>query len=235
MKTILVIDDDADHLASLSGRLGKLPETTVETAACGSEALQRLQKRRDAADEVPFNLIIIDMWVPVLQGRNQRVDELFGLKLIRLLKSDLSPYGSRVPVLVFTAHPDVETCRAAFLAGAIDYIPKIDPKIGDAAAQTDSLMRRVKEVFLIERENRPLNVWYTTHVIELHRRYKGKWIAPVESTAAEAAGIKGELFGNYTVLLADERAELVKRVFDDPFLALENPPIYGLAPQSQRP
>jgi DNA-binding NtrC family response regulator len=84
---VLVVDDEESQRTTLASMIG-LWGYTVETAADGQEALEKL-------DSFPARAIVTDLKMP-------RMD---GLELLQRLKSQ----GSSPPVIMLTAHGDLET------------------------------------------------------------------------------------------------------------------------------
>jgi CheY-like chemotaxis protein len=85
---LLVVDDDPANLDLLSRRLIK-QGYTVTTASGGQEALDLLDKQK-------FDLLILDMMMPVING----------LQVLRRLKSD--PERKSMPVIMISALDDTE-------------------------------------------------------------------------------------------------------------------------------
>lgn len=101
-RSILVVDDDARILGSLSRALGRDTEE-VRTAPNAEEALQRLA-------EAPAAIALIDLKMP---GMN-------GLELLRLLRQR----APDLDVIMMTAYEDLPTVAAAMREGAVDFLIK---------------------------------------------------------------------------------------------------------------
>ncbi|MEJ2040099.1 MAG: sigma-54 dependent transcriptional regulator, partial [Desulfosarcinaceae bacterium] len=100
--TILIVDDEASIVQSLSGLL--LDEGfEISTASNGYEALQQIES------EVP-DLILLDIWMPGLDG-------------IETLKEIKARYP-QVQVVMITGHGTIETAVQATKYGAYDFIEK---------------------------------------------------------------------------------------------------------------
>ena len=100
--TILIVDDEASIVQSLSGLL--LDEGfEISTASNGYEALQQIE------NEVP-DLILLDIWMPGLDG-------------IETLKEIKARYP-QVQVVMITGHGTIETAVQATKYGAYDFIEK---------------------------------------------------------------------------------------------------------------
>jgi DNA-binding response OmpR family regulator len=101
---LLVVDDDPANLDLLSRRLVK-QGYTVTTASCGQQAL-------DLLDKQTFDLLILDMMMPVVNG----------LQVLRRLKSDLE--RKSMPVIMISALDDTERVVECISLGAEDYVFK---------------------------------------------------------------------------------------------------------------
>ena len=115
---ILVVDDDPLLRAILRTELSGAG-FEVATAGDGTEALRHLAT-------TSTDLVILDLVMPVLDGRNAR-------RLIRAGR-----VTSQVPVLLLSAHAS-ESDRAAFLAeGFADIVQK--------PYELDDLLRRIRRI-----------------------------------------------------------------------------------------
>jgi DNA-binding NtrC family response regulator len=99
---ILVIDDEAEICEGLETLLAS-EGFAVRTAGDAPSGLEKLS-------EQPFDLLLLDINLP---GRN-------GLELLQELRRR-DPY---LPIIVITAYGAVDMARAAFKAGAMDYLTK---------------------------------------------------------------------------------------------------------------
>jgi len=84
-KSILIVEDDADVRGALTAVLESEGYPVVE-AAHGQEALQHL-----CADPAGFCMILLDLWMPVMNGWEFRAEQL------------KDPTLAEVPVIVVTA------------------------------------------------------------------------------------------------------------------------------------
>ncbi len=100
--SILVVDDQNTH-RDVSRSALEDAGFTVETAASGAEALERLRANA-------FALVVTDQIMPGMSG----------LELLREIRHE----RPRLPVVIVTAHGTVETAVDAMKAGASDFIPK---------------------------------------------------------------------------------------------------------------
>ncbi len=104
MHTILLVDDDEDLLQSLAFTLSGEDYKVVQ-AKNGAEGVTR-------AFEVRPDIILLDIMMPNLDG----------LTACRGIRSIEETKG--IPIIMLTAKGDVETIKAAFAAGANDYVVK---------------------------------------------------------------------------------------------------------------
>ncbi|OGS73523.1 MAG: sigma-54-dependent Fis family transcriptional regulator [Gallionellales bacterium GWA2_60_142] len=101
-RRVLLVDDEPDILELLELALRKMG-LEVDRAACVSEALDRLAKRR-------YDLCLTDMRMP----------DGDGLQVVQhIVQRNLD-----VPVAVITAHGNMENAVTALKAGAFDYLAK---------------------------------------------------------------------------------------------------------------
>lgn len=101
--SMLFVDDNDEMRHFLYEQLSK--SFTVETAANGNEALERLRQQR-------FDIIVTDIMMP----------EMDGYELCRTVKSDENL--SHIPVVFLTAKNDLESKVAALKCGGESYIEK---------------------------------------------------------------------------------------------------------------
>jgi len=99
---ILIVEDDNDLRAALSGRLRKAG-FVVDESADGREGLY-------FGEEFPLDLAIVDLGLP----------QISGLDLIRQLRAS----GRDFPILVLTARADWKDKVEGLEAGADDYLTK---------------------------------------------------------------------------------------------------------------
>src|SRR5688500_2911939 len=102
--TLLIVDDEEDHaqvMCEALQRLGHRCDVTYSLA----EARQRLEKKA-------YDVVVTDL---VMEGRRD------GLEVLDLSQRVQQPPP---PVILVTAHGDIQTCKAALLKGAYDYCLK---------------------------------------------------------------------------------------------------------------
>ncbi len=128
-RTILVIDDETEIREGLEALLTS-EGFSVVSAETGEAGLALLESR-------PFDLLLLDFNLP---GRN-------GLEVL----SELRGRDPDLPVILITAYASLDTARAAFKAGAQDYITK--------PWSNDELIAQVSHVIerrMLREENREL-------------------------------------------------------------------------------
>ncbi len=104
-KKILIIDNDIRNIYSLHGALAQ-KQVQIFTAATGDEAIAVLMKNQ------PFNLILIDVMTPALDGK----------KIIRLIRSHVQ-YES-IPIIALAAEPNDGNKKSCLELGASEFIAK---------------------------------------------------------------------------------------------------------------
>lgn len=102
MATVLVVDDEPEIRASLSGVLRDEGLRVVE-AADGRDALDLLRSERP-------ELVLLDVWMP----------EMDGIELLRILREE----PCRPEVIMISGHGNIETAVRATKLGAFDFIEK---------------------------------------------------------------------------------------------------------------
>jgi CheY-like chemotaxis protein len=103
-KSILIVEDDADVRGALTVLLEGEGYRVVE-AAHGQEALRHLR-----ANAAGFCMILLDLWMPVMNGWEFRAEQL------------KDPALAEVPVIVVTA--DHAAAKRATGLAAVGYITK---------------------------------------------------------------------------------------------------------------
>jgi two-component system alkaline phosphatase synthesis response regulator PhoP len=104
MPTILLVDDDEDLVQALSFSLTR-NGYNVATAKNGAEAIA-------VACDLRPHVVLLDVMMPNLDG----LTACRGIKTMEQTRE--------IPVIMLTAKGDVETIKAAFKAGANDYVVK---------------------------------------------------------------------------------------------------------------
>jgi DNA-binding response OmpR family regulator len=104
MHTILLVDDDEDLIQALEFSLCQQNYRVVKSIN-GAEAINR-------SYDLQPDLILLDIMMPNLDG-------LTACRAIKTMEQT-----QNIPVIMLTAKGDIETIKAAFQAGASDYIVK---------------------------------------------------------------------------------------------------------------
>ena len=109
MKTVLVVDDDADIRELITWKLGQAGYSTL-VAADGEEGLAAATAG-DSEGRAP-DLILVDWMMPKLSG----------IEVCRALRDN--PATARIPLILLTAHAQEADVELGFAAGVDDYIAK---------------------------------------------------------------------------------------------------------------
>src|SRR5580700_10330489 len=101
MDTLLIVDDDRSLLESLRMHFEERQEFNVVTCTTAAGGLQAAQTENPS-------LVILDMMLP----------DRSGLEIVAQLRE----VAGDAPIIIVTAHHDMETTIRAMKAGAFDYI-----------------------------------------------------------------------------------------------------------------
>jgi len=102
MATVLIVDDEPEIRASLSGVLGDEGLRVLE-AEDGRRAMELLRSEKP-------ELVLLDVWMP----------EIDGIEFLRLLKDE----PAKPEVIMISGHGNIETAVRATKLGAFDFIEK---------------------------------------------------------------------------------------------------------------
>ncbi len=110
---VLLVEDDPDDIVLMSRSLKSSDfDIGLQTASNGLEALDFLRSRaKDTAKKMP-NLILLDLNMPVMNGR----------EFLEELRADPILYS--LPVIVITTSDDPEIIREAYKSGANSVVTK---------------------------------------------------------------------------------------------------------------
>jgi len=100
---VLLVDDDLDLLDVIGSRIGTWG-TEVVLAVNGLEALDKLKLEKP-------DIVILDYMMPQMSG-------------VAVLK-EIRKIDKKIPVVMFTAHPDVKSIEGTEKMGILAYIPKL--------------------------------------------------------------------------------------------------------------
>jgi DNA-binding response OmpR family regulator len=117
---ILVVEDEPDIRTAVADAL-RQDHYAVDTAADGAGALAKIHV------EQGYDLILLDLMLPGIDG----------LQVLRQLRRE----GTRIPVLILTAHDAVKDRVAGLDQGADDYLAK-PFAIDELLARVRALLRR---------------------------------------------------------------------------------------------
>lgn len=124
MKSILVVDDEADIVDLISYNLTK-EGFSVDTSFDGEAAIKKLQKGA-------YDLIILDLMLPGVQG----------LELCKMVRNN--PAVSHIPVIMLTAKGEEIDKILGLEMGADDYMTKpFSPR--ELVARTKAILRRTDQ------------------------------------------------------------------------------------------
>jgi DNA-binding response OmpR family regulator len=121
--SVLIVDDDPNIHLLVEAALAK--DYEVLTAEDGEEGLQKLESSHP-------DMVVLDLNMP----------NLGGMAVLKKLRSD--PNLSNLPVLVLTVSGNETSTRAAFEAGATDFltkpftIPQLNTRVGTCFARVFS-------------------------------------------------------------------------------------------------
>jgi diguanylate cyclase (GGDEF)-like protein len=119
---LLIVDDDPSAILLLSRILED--EARIVFATSGEAALQQIRDHRP-------DLVLMDASMPGLDG----------LETCRRLRSD--PCSAGVPVIIVTAHADIELETRALALGAVDFVHKpVHPPVVRARVRTHLALQR---------------------------------------------------------------------------------------------
>jgi DNA-binding response OmpR family regulator len=119
---VLIVEDERRLAENIARSLRESAGYAVDTAFDGEEGLFM-------AESNPYDLIILDLMLPKLDGRG--------------ILQKIRRSGSAVPVLVLTARDEKESVVALLNSGADDYVAK-PFDLGELLARAKALIRRGK-------------------------------------------------------------------------------------------
>ena len=171
-KRLLIIDDEANVRLALRSRLSKLDCDVLEAATLEDATQLIIQHKRD------LRVVILDLRLVAAQEEEGRES---GLRLLKeelaspqiCVERGLSRVSPGVSVIVLTAYPNVQSCREAFLAGAMDYLDKNDACVWDVLLDRVSLgLEHSKEQMMFAAK-----AWIDSHRDEVLREYTDQTLA----------------------------------------------------------
>lgn len=138
--SILIVDDFEEQRDLLAATLRQAGYRSLEFAGSAAEAINRLRSGGQGTTTTRVDIILMDLLMPDMDGleacRKIREDERF----------------EHLPVIIVTAKTDPNDIKAAYTAGATDYIRK--PVIPAELVARVSMAMSLKEEFdnRVERE-----------------------------------------------------------------------------------
>jgi putative two-component system response regulator len=150
--TILVVDDNPENIALLSGILRA--QYKVKMATSGAKALSIMQQQ-----PLP-DMVLLDIMMP----------DMDGFEVCKLLKSN--PLSAHIPVIFITAKIAVEDETKGLELGAVDYIAKpINPALVKARVKTHLALFNQNQALarLVEERTQELNHTRLTIIQKLGR------------------------------------------------------------------
>jgi PleD family two-component response regulator len=109
---ILVVDDSEDALDLTEGTLLSAGYKDVITASSATDALGILDVGRPTDEDSAFDLVLLDIAMPVMDG----------IEACARIRND--PRYVDLPIIMVTARDDTDSLANAFVAGATDYVTK---------------------------------------------------------------------------------------------------------------
>ena len=110
--SILVVDDSQNELLLIENILNNAGYKDVFLAQSATEAFKLLKIDSPSNSEIPFDLILMDILMP----------EMDGIAVCHRIKEH--PHLQHIPIIMVTGITDVKDLQMAFTAGAVDYITK---------------------------------------------------------------------------------------------------------------
>lgn len=155
---ILMVDDSADNRDLLTLILSRAGYTDLLAVSSATEAFSVLGLHEDTVDPHQFQLVLLDIRMP-------HIDGIEALKIIRAEKK-----LADLPVIMVTALTELDFLERAFAEGAVDYITKPIRKI-ELLARIGSVLRLKEE--MDKRKQREKELEQTTNLLEkANRRLK---------------------------------------------------------------
>ncbi|MDQ1352045.1 MAG: hypothetical protein QG657_2351 [Acidobacteriota bacterium] len=131
---VLVVDDELDFLKSLRFVLKTNGVTNVECCQDSREVMPRLKKKK-------FSVILLDLLMPLYISGEELLPEI------------VEQYPE-IPVIIVTAHANIETAKNCMKNGALDYLMKPFETKDVLKKINDALYLRAfsKEIILLKRD-----------------------------------------------------------------------------------
>jgi CheY-like chemotaxis protein len=99
---VLIVDDETDYLTLMNESIGHWGYQPV-LAHCGKEALEKVMQEQP-------DIVILDCMMPDMNG-------------IEVL-TQIRKFNTELPVIMFTAYPDIQNIKGAQELGVSSFVPK---------------------------------------------------------------------------------------------------------------
>ncbi len=175
---VLIVDDDPQWQVTTAELLKGLAVRT-ETAPNVKAALDFIDAHGVKSNDC-LDLVVLDFRLPL--DADQGVDVLGGLKTLlatRLLPAD-------VPVVVFTAYPDYDSCAECMKAGAHSYLPKYSE---NGERNTRKLIQVCRSILRghLRSQYLPPQEWFAANASELRRQFGDRHVVLIHKAAVKEA------------------------------------------------
>ncbi len=189
---ILVVDDMMIDTVIIRKFLKKAGYGQLYTANSAVEAMDLLNQLSEG-ENTPVDLILMDVNMPGISG----IEACRQIKLTRQLKD--------IPIIIFTAKPDVDMFKLALSAGALDFLHK-PIKESELLARVHSALQLKAEIET--RKEREYDLIEANRLLDLEKQKSEKLIENIlPETIATELKQKGsttpELYENVSVFLSD--------------------------------
>jgi DNA-binding response OmpR family regulator len=187
---ILIVDDEASLRQTLA-RILQRAGYEVTTTASGVEALTQLS-------EHPFDLVYLDIRMP----------DISGLEVLKRIHTQFP----EVPVILFTAQPDLSSAVEALRSGAIDYLLK--------PLKPQTIIERTQSVLATkQRERRKRELQRQIETLQAELNALEKEDPPQAGQAQQLAAVSDDRFlrrGMLTLDMLTRRVTVSDRVVNLP-------------------
>jgi DNA-binding NtrC family response regulator len=183
---VLAIDDEPNVLFALRRQLSALDCNVLEAGNLGDAKRLLNQYRHE------IGVVILDLRLVAVEEKAGKESGLGFLKdelLSTQVCLDCKKLRFNPSVIVLTAYPNVESCRAAFLAGALDYLDKNNASVWEALEErVRYALQQPLESALYESRK-----WVEGHFEDLLKKYAGQTVAVDGERVVETADSLEEL------------------------------------------
>src|SRR2546430_13895375 len=173
----LVVDDSPDMRKLIQSILTTKGQTEVLTAESARDAFRHLAIEDHESGDVAIDLILMDIMMSDMDG----IRACQRIKAVERLRE--------IPIIMVTGRTDSEDLRAAFAAGAMDYITKplnsveLLARVSSALALKRAIdIRKARERELVERHGQVDQVIFFFSSRRRHTRFDCDWSSDVCSS-----------------------------------------------------